>query len=133
MPAHLPRAWLAVIITAGFLALPTPSRAQEDAKVAPFLLDLIFFVEEAQAQAGRRSEIPLPRGLALDSSGRVPVVITVTEITPAHLDELRWLSAVVHAHDARSGLVQAFIYLRRVKDLAKRPWVLGIRLPSYGG
>jgi hypothetical protein len=92
----------------------------------------VLSVAQRQAGAGRTS-IPLPRGLALDGSGRMPVVISVTEVTPAHLDELRAMSAVVQAQDARARLVQAFISLRRVKDLAKRPWVLGIRLPSYGG
>ena len=111
----------------------SPPGAQDDAKVAPSLLDRVFYVEEQQARAGRRSEIPLPRGIAIDGNGRVPVVITVTEVTGASFEELRVLNAIVQTHDARSGLVQAFIPLRRVKDVAKRPWVRSIRLPSYGG
>ena len=129
----LRRAILALVIAMAFLAVPPSARSQDDSKVAPPLLDLVFYVEEQQARAGKRSEIPLPRGIAIDSNGRVPVVITVTEMTGASFEELRVLSAVVQTHDARSGLVQAFIPLRRVKELAKRPWVRGIRLPSYGG
>ena len=96
-------------------------------------MDLVLYVEEQQGQAGKRSEIPLPRGLAIDSNGRVPVVIAVTEMTGGSIDELRTLNVIVQTTDARSGVVQGTMPLRRVRDLAKRPWVRAVRLPSYGG
>src|SRR5262245_753671 len=132
-PPGCPRLLAFLVAALALFNAPVAVRGQDESKVAASLLDLVFYVEERQAVTGRRSEIPLPRGLALDSSGRVPVVISVTEVTPAYLDELRALSAAVQAQDPRARLVQAFISLRPVKDLARRPWVLGIRLPSYGG
>ena len=127
------RVFTVLVAAIVLLAAPAIARAQDELKVASSLLDLVLYVEEHQAQTGIRSEIPLPRDLAIDSNGRVPVVIAVTEMTGTNLEELRALSAVVQAHDARAGLVHASMPLRRVRDLAKRPWVLGIRLPSYGG
>lgn len=121
---------LALAILAGVVAAPGVGRSQDEAKVAPSLLDLVLYVEEQKERGAKRVEIPLPRDIAIDSSGRVPVVIAVTAMTGASLEELRGLNAVVQTHDARSGLVQAFVPLRRVKDLAKRPWVRGIWLPA---
>jgi hypothetical protein len=119
---------LAVLTAIG--SAPGTAWSQDDAKVSPSLLDLVLYLEEQRARGVKRVEIPLPRDIAIDGSGRVPVVIAVTEVTAAGMDELRSLNAVVLAHDARTGLVQAFVPLRRVKELARRPWVRGIWLPS---
>ena len=58
---------------------------------------------------------------------------TVTEMTGASLEQLRGMNAMVQSQDARLGTVQALVPLRRMRDLAKRPWVRAIRLPSAGG
>lgn len=124
------RVRLALAMLVGVVAAPGAARSQDEAKVAPSLLDLVLYVEEQKERGVKRVEIPLPRDIAIDGSGRVPVVIAVTALTGASLEELRGLNAIVQAHDARSGLVQAFVPLRRVRDLAKRPWVRGIWLPA---
>ena len=124
------RVVVALAILASVVAAPGVTRSQDESKVAPSLLDLVRYVEEQKARGDKRVEIPLPRDLPIDSSGRLPVVIAVTELTATSLEELRGLNAVVQTHDARSGLVQAFVPLRRVKELAMRPWVRGIWLPS---
>ena len=124
------RVVVALAILASVVAAPGVTRSQDESKVAPSLLDLVLYVEEQKARGDKRVEIPLPRDIPIDSSGRLPVVIAVTELTATSLEELRGLNAVVQTHDARSGLVQAFVPLRRVKDLAKRPWVRGIWLPA---
>jgi hypothetical protein len=126
----LARASLALAILVGVVSGPGDGRAQDEAKVAPSLLDLVLYVEEQKERGAKRVEIPLPRDIAIDGSGRVPVVIAVTAVTGANLEELRGLNAFVQNHDARAGLVQAFVPLRRVRDLARRPWVRGIRLPA---
>lgn len=120
----------ALAILVGVVAAPGAARSQDEAKVAPSLLDLVLYVEEQKERGAKRVEIPLPRDIAIDGSGRVPVVIAVTALTGASLEELRGLNAVVQTHDARSGLVQAFVPLRRVQELARRPWVRGIWLPA---
>jgi len=127
------RGRLVVAALVAMLAMPAVAGAQDEVKVASSLLDLVLYVEEQQSQAGKRSEIPLPRGLAIDSNGRVPVVIAVSEMSGTSLEELRALNVIVQAHDVRSGLVQGTIPLRRVRDVARRPWVRIIRLPQYGG
>jgi hypothetical protein len=124
------RVGFALAILASIVAAPGVTRSQGESKVTPSLLDLVLYVEERKARGDKRVEIPLPRGISIDSSGRLPVVIAVTELTETSLGELRGLNAVVQTHDARTGLVQAFVPLRRVKDLAKRPWVRGIWLPA---
>jgi hypothetical protein len=135
MPGHLwrGRAALALAIAACVLAWPALARPQDEAKIALPLLDLVLFVEERGRSGKRAAEIPLPRSIPIDSSGRVPVVIAVTAVTPANLDQLRALNAVVQTHDAPSGVVQALVPLRRVKDVARRPWVRSIRFPGAGG
>jgi len=125
-----PRVCLALAIVVGVVAAPGVGCSQDEAKVAASLLDLVLYVEEQKGRGAKRVEIPLPRDIPIDSSGRLPVVIAVTELTATSLEELRGLNAVVQTHDARSGLVQAFVPLRRVRDLAKRPWVRGIWLPA---
>jgi hypothetical protein len=112
--------------------MPAPARSQDEAKIALPLLDLVLYVEE-HGRTGKRFEIPLPGRIPIDSSGRVPVVIAVTEVTATDLDQLRALNAIVQSYDSRAGLVHALVPLRRVKDVAKRSWVRGIRLPSFGG
>lgn len=124
------RVRLALAMLVGVVAAPGAARSQDEAKVAPSLLDLVLYVEEQKERGVKRVEIPLPRDIAIDGSGRVPVVIAVTALTGASLEELRGLNAIVQTHDTRSGLVQAFVPLRRVRDLAKRPWVRGIWLPA---
>ncbi len=127
---------LALAIVVGVLMAPIVGRTQDgsdDFKVAPGLLDLILYLDEQKARAVRRVEIPLPRELAIDDSGRVPVIITVHEGMDANLLELSRLNAVVRTRDVRGGMVKAWVPLRRVKELARQPWVRGIRLPPYGG
>jgi hypothetical protein len=124
---------LALAIAVGLFAVPAIGRSQDESKIALSLLDLVLYVEEQQGRNGKRAEIALPGRIPIDGSGRVPVVIAVSEVTATDLDQLRALNAIVQAHDARSGLVHALVPLRRVKDVAKRPWVRSIRLPSYGG
>ena len=124
------RAVLALVFLTGLVASPRAARPQADSKLAPSLLDLVLYVEEQKSRGAKRVEIPLPRDIAIDGSGRVPVVIAVTEMMATSMEDLRGLNAVVLTRDARSGLVQAFVPLRRVQDLARRPWVRGIWLPS---
>jgi len=126
------RAVLVLVLVLASLAAPGGARSQDEAKIASPLLDLILYVEEQKAKGAKLTEIPLPRDMAIDSSGRVRVVIVVTEVTEENLEALRGLGAVVETHDARAGLVQVAVPLRRVKELAERPWVRRIRLPSYG-
>ena len=120
------------VVAVTLVALPPPARSEDESKIAMPLLDLVLYVEE-YSRNGKRSEIPLPGRIPIDTSGRLPVVIAVTEVTAADLDQLRALNAIVQGHDARAGVVQALVPLRRMKDLARRPWVRSIRLPSYGG
>ena len=135
MPRHRSpgRAILAcAVVAVTLVAVPRPVRAEDESKIAMPLLDLVFYVEE-YSRNGKRSEIPLPGRIPIDASGRVPVVIAVAEVTTVELDSLRGLNAVVQSHDPRAGVVYALVPLRRMKDLARRPWVLSVRLPSYGG
>jgi hypothetical protein len=127
------RAVLAIVLAAGIPGLPAVARSHDEAKIALPLLDLVLYVEERGRSGKRPAEIPLPRSIPIDGSGRVPVVIGVTSVTARDLDQLRALNAVVQAHDARSGVVQALVPLRRMKDVARRPWVLSIRFPGTGG
>jgi hypothetical protein len=127
---------LALALVVGVLTAPIAGRTQDrsdDFKVAPGLLDLILYLDEQKVRAVRRVKILLPRELAMDDSGRVPVIITVHEGMDANLLELRRLNALVLTREFREGVVRASVPLHRVKELARQPWVRGIRLPSYRG
>jgi hypothetical protein len=73
-----------------------------------------------------------PAMVRVDPSGRVEVMIEMTESRPDFLRELQVRGSAIEIYDPAQNLVQAWVLPDRIGEVAALPHVKYIDLPNYG-
>lgn len=101
--------------------------------VSSRLLSLMQVVEGTSAQRNKGiREIRSLQGVRLDEAGRVEVMIDMTEVTGDTLKELEAHSCSIEIYDPAQHLVQAWVPMERLREVAGLPFVKFLDLPNYG-
>lgn len=101
--------------------------------VSSRLLSLMQVVEGTSAQRNKGiREIRSLQGVRLDEAGRVEVMIDMTEVTGDTLKELEARGCSIEIYDPAQHLVQAWVPMERLREVAGLPFVKFLDLPNYG-
>lgn len=101
--------------------------------VSSRLLSLMQAVEGTSAQRNKGiREIRSLQGVRLDEAGRVEVMIDMTEVTGDTLKELEARGCSIEIYDPAQHLVQAWVPMERLREVAGLPFVKFLDLPNYG-
>lgn len=115
---------LLVACTAGKGSLPN---------VSSRLLSFMQAVEGTSAQKNREIHgIRSTQEVRLDEAGRLEVMIDMTEITGDTLKELQARGCSIEIYDPAQHLVQAWVPMERLREVAGLPFVEFLDLPNYG-
>lgn len=101
--------------------------------VSSRLLSLLQEVEGTAIQRNRGLQglVPLQE-VHRDEAGRVEVMIDMTEVTGDTLKELQARGCSIEIYDPAQRLVQAWIPMERLREVAGLPFVKFLDLPNYG-
>lgn len=72
------------------------------------------------------------RGVRLDDAGRLEVMIDMTEVTGDTLKDLQARGCAIEIYDPIQRLVQAWIPMDKLREVAGLPFVKFLDLPNYG-
>lgn len=72
------------------------------------------------------------QGVRLDEAGRLEVMIDMTEVTGDTLEELQARDCSIEIYDPTQRLVQAWVPMDRLREVAGLPFVKFLDLPNYG-
>ena len=101
--------------------------------VSSRLLSLMQVVESTSAQKNKGiREIRSLQGVRLDEVGRLEVMIDMTEVTGDTLKELEARGCSIEIYDPAQYLVQAWVPMERLREVAGLPFVKFLDLPNYG-
>lgn len=101
--------------------------------VSSRVLSLMQAVEDTSAQWNSGAQgIGSPQGVRLDEVGRLEVMIDVTEVTRDILNELEARGCSIEIYDRAQHLVQAWVPMERLREVAGLPFVKFLDLPNYG-
>jgi hypothetical protein len=77
-------------------------------------------------------ELSSSQDIRLDEAGRLEVMIAVTEVTRDTLKELEARGCAIEIYDSIQRLVQAWVPMDRLREVAGLPFVKFLDLPNYG-
>lgn len=122
----------ALLIEYIFLAACTTAKGPLP-NVSSRLLSLLQEVESSSAQRnkGLQGLVPLQE-VRRDEAGRVEVMIDMTEVTGDTLKELQARGCSIEIYDPAQRLVQIWIPMERLREVAGLPFVKFLDLPNYG-
>ena len=97
---------------------------------------LLSALSELEARREKGSKAPQwtesVQGVRVDQAGRLEVMIQTTEITPEVLQEVEASGGAIEIYDAAQHLVQAWIPVDKIREVAALPFVKFLDLPNYG-
>lgn len=96
-----------------------------------FLLMQAVKGTSTQENTGLRA-IESVQGVRLDEVGRLEVMIDMMEVTEDTLKELQARGCSIEIYDPVQRLVQAWIPMERLREVAGLPFVKFLDLPNYG-
>lgn len=101
--------------------------------VSSRLLSLMRVVEgtSPRMNTGLQEIRPL-QGARLDEAGRLEVMIDMTEVTGDTLKALQARGCAIEIYDPAQHLVQAWVPMERLREVASLPFVKFLDLPNYG-
>lgn len=101
--------------------------------VSSRLLSLLQVVEGTSAKREREFQgISSLQEVSRDEAGRVEVMIDMTEVTRDTLKELQARGCSIEIYDPAQHLVQAWVPMERLREVAGLPFVTFLDLPNYG-
>lgn len=101
--------------------------------VSSRLLSLMQAVEGTSAQRNRGlQEMRSLHGARLDEVGRLEVMIDMTEVTVDTLKEMQARGCSIEIYDPAQHLVQIWVPMERLREVAGLPFVKFLDLPNYG-
>lgn len=134
-----PKGALAISAVAVFLLLGPflPEDIWAETRPCPKISSGVqVILSDLEARAEPRPEAPQwsgsLAGARVDQEGRLEVTIRTTEITPDVLKELEDHGASIEIYDVPQHIVQAWVPLVKIKELAALPVVTFLDLPNYG-
>ena len=72
------------------------------------------------------------QGVRADQAGRLEIMIQTTEITPEVLKEVEASGSAIEIYDPAQHLVQAWIPVDKIREVAALPFIKFLDLPNYG-
>ncbi|MDE2180252.1 MAG: hypothetical protein KGJ40_05300 [candidate division NC10 bacterium] len=97
---------------------------------------LLSFMQAVEGTSARRNNelqgIRSLQGVRLDEAGRLEVMIDMTEVTEDTLRELHARGCSIEIYDPVQHLVQAWVPMERLREVAGLPFVKFLDLPNYG-
>lgn len=101
--------------------------------VSSRLLSLMQVVEGTPAQKNREIQgIRSTQEVRMDEAGRLEVMIDMTEVTGDTVKELQARGCSIEIYDPAQHLVQAWVPIERLREVAGLPFVKFLDLPNYG-
>lgn len=97
---------------------------------------LLSIIQEVEGTGGRMDgwlqELVSSQEVRRDEAGRLEVMIDMTEVTGDTLKELQARDCSIEIYDPTQHIVQAWVPMDKLREVAGLPFVKFLDLPNYG-